>query len=223
MRTLHRTAATLAAGVLAVTLTACGSSDDETPNTEPGTTTTEADQRSSAAATTEDQDDNSGPNPTQAGSPDGPDDQPSDDQDNDDADQDDEPTASGGDRVEVTTTGSLGAGAPYTLFTVPSENIKCTVQTELRCDIEESDTGVRSVLLSADPGLHRINETNDAGPYRELELQGTSGQVIDYGSTAVAGAFECKSDHDGMRCFRQGDDSGFLISRESTRPIGRDQ
>lgn len=212
--------AALIAGVLAITLTACGSSDDDTPATtpEPGTTTTETDQRSSAAATTED--DSSGPNPTQTGNPT---DEPSDDQNTDGADQADEPSTSGGDRVEVTTTGSLGAGAPYTLFTVPSGNIKCSVSVELRCDIEESDTGVRSVLLSADPGLHRINETNDAGPYRELELQGTSGQVIDYGSTAAAGEFECESEYDGMRCFRQGDDAGFLISRESTRPIGRDQ
>lgn len=222
MFTTRRTLTTLSAVALTATLTACDS-DDSGTTPEPGTTTTEANQSTSTAATTEDQDDNSGPNPTQTGDRSDADDQPSDDQDNDDADQGSEPTTSGGDRVEVTTTGSLGAGAPYTLFTVPSGNIKCAVQTELRCDIEESDTGVRSVLLSAEPGLHRINETNDAGPYRELELQGTSGQVIDYGSTAVAGPFECESDHDGMRCFRQGDDSGFLISRESTRPIGRDQ
>ncbi|MGP9723766.1 hypothetical protein ACT3SZ_07110 [Corynebacterium sp. AOP40-9SA-29] len=199
---------------MAITLTACTDDGDTDADADPAPLTTSeitsAPTGDSAAADAEA--DEAGPNPTLEGR------EPAGDAD-DQSDQGENEASTTASEVPITTVGHLGV-SDYIVFTTPSRNIKCSImmpeQDELRCDIEESDTGVRSVLFSTTERIPRINRTGDAGAFRELERQGVSAQVIDYGTAGATENFLCESEYEGLTCRVKGTTSAFIISREGT-------
>lgn len=231
----RRTVAAITTLTLAISLTACGSDDSDQAadgGNFPTETTATSDSADSDTGTDgADQDsDTDGPQPTTAGDPDhhdvdhgdsggdnGGDDQGGSDGSGDTGGSGARAEPGTGNRVDITTSGKLG-NSTYRLFTTPSGNIKCSIHAELRCDIEESEIGTQSVILKG-PNPPAFDQTNDAGPYRELELQGTSGQVIDYGDTAVWGSYECLSELEGMTCRNQMSKQGFFLSKESAETL----
>ena len=233
---ISRIPAGLAAAALAVSLTACHSDDsDQAADGSDFNASASSDAGEVTSTETPGPDDSegpSGPNPT--GSP-----------DSDSGSSGGDPAAGAGasdsddraDRVErdpnnrshdtgvdvagakpATSVGSLG-GEDMAVFTTPSENITCAAGTTLRCDIismkKENPRDPSSVVIENGAADFRV--TNDAGPYAEVTLGGTSPQVIGYGESVSYGAFACTSTEAMLICEDVNTTHGAAMAREGVQ------
>jgi hypothetical protein len=113
-------------------------------------------------------------------------------------------------------------------FRSPTGNIGCALSGEqARCDI-----GRRNWPAPTRPA--RCPAAVDFGQGVELGATGRSrfvcagdtvrdpgSPVLPYGSTSVAGPFECISASNGMTCIRPADGHGFFLSIQTYRQFGR--
>lgn len=136
------------------------------------------------------------------------------------------------DLIEVTTTFPVGAGVAADeqigILVSPTGNIGCdiwAVEGLARCGVKSyydeakyptDDITGPAWVFALDDELDEVslNSRGDAMFFMMGEHEGNAPQVVEYGTTAIYGSIECRSEEEAMTCTNTKTGHGVTMSRE---------